>query len=85
MREYDAWWVDDRVTDAQETLALAAARLHRAQVRAVLGIRYDDVEYDRAVEEYRRAARELTKATEVGRRWQWWPHQPPPGPVQAVA
>lgn len=85
MNGYDAWQAIEQVTDAEEALALAAGRLHRAQLEAVLGIRYDDVKYDRAVLEYRRAARELARAADEGRQRQWWPPQPTPRAVQPAA
>jgi hypothetical protein len=85
VKEGDGWQVIDRVTEAEEALAKAAARLQRAQLEAVLGVRYDDVAYDHAVLEYRRATRELARAAEEGRRWQWRPHQPPSQSASAVA
>jgi hypothetical protein len=66
-----------RLIAAEVELAWLGQRLAETQVAALLGIRYDDREYDQVILEYRRAR----KAAETQRRA--WQRLPAPRPVAA--
>jgi hypothetical protein len=63
-----------RLIAAEVELAWLARRLAETQVAALLGIHYDDQEYDQVILEHRRAR---SAAAAERRTWQHLPAAPP--------
>jgi hypothetical protein len=57
------------LASAETRLAVAAARLHKAEAEALVGTHYDDMQFDALVQVYCGARREAEAARDAWRRW----------------
>jgi hypothetical protein len=74
-----------RLADAEGRLTVMTESFHRARLRALFGIKYDDVEFDGIVLDLRRAREEATAARQAWQRWRQMGLSRPPVGLHSLA